>query len=86
MVFLVASLLLVVMPFVTSSFLLLLVTHLLLEAMHLLLVANIATNVFLGNSVSPVRCNTGQKGRRDWRSQVNQIGDGRTLLGGGHRY
>ena len=37
---LVASLLLVAMPFVTSSFLLLLVRHLLLEAMHLLLVAS----------------------------------------------
>ena len=40
--FLVASLLLVVRPGAPSSFLLLLVRHLLLEAMHLFLVANLA--------------------------------------------
>ena len=39
--FLVASLLLVAMPFAPSSFLLLLVRHLLLEAMHLFLVASL---------------------------------------------
>ena len=39
--FLVASLLLVVRPGAPSSFLLLLVRHLLLEAMHLLLVASL---------------------------------------------